>query len=45
MSLKQFVKVMPTDYKRVLADRKRHDEEVEQTLHSEETGTFAVHGR
>jgi glutamate synthase (NADPH/NADH) large chain len=41
MSLRQFVKVMPTDYKRVLAERKRHDEEVEQTLR-DETGTFAV---
>jgi glutamate synthase (NADPH/NADH) large chain len=42
MSLRQFVKVMPTDYKRVLAERKRHDEEVEQTLRDDETGTFAV---
>jgi glutamate synthase domain-containing protein 3 len=41
MSLKQFIKVMPTDYKRVLTERKRHDEEVEQTLR-DETGTFAV---
>ncbi len=32
---------MPTDYKRVLAERKRHDEEMEQTLRDEETGTFA----
>jgi len=45
MSLKQFVKVMPTDYKRVLAERKRHDEEVEQTLRDDETGTFAAAGR
>jgi glutamate synthase domain-containing protein 3 len=43
MSLKQFVKVMPTDYKRVLAERKRHDEEVEQTVRDDETGTFAAH--
>ncbi len=42
-SLKQFVKVMPTDYKRVLTERKRHDEEVEQTLRDDETGTFAAH--
>jgi glutamate synthase (NADPH/NADH) large chain len=42
MSLRQFVKVMPTDYKRVLAERKRHDEEVEQTLRDDETGTFAA---
>jgi len=41
MSIRQFVKVMPTDYKRVLAERKRHDEEVEQTLR-DETGTFAI---
>ena len=27
--LSQFVKVMPTDYKRVLGERKRHDEEME----------------
>jgi glutamate synthase (NADPH/NADH) large chain len=43
MSLRQFVKVMPTDYKRVLTERKRHDEEVEQTLTGDETGTFAAH--
>jgi len=42
MSLRQFVKVMPSDYKRVLTERKRHDEEVEQTLRDDETGTFAV---
>jgi glutamate synthase (NADPH/NADH) large chain len=41
MSIRQFVKVMPTDYKRVLGERKRHDEEVEQTLR-DETGTFAI---
>jgi glutamate synthase (NADPH/NADH) large chain len=45
MSLQQFVKVMPTDYKRVLADRKRHDEEMEQKLSDDETGTFAARGR
>jgi glutamate synthase (NADPH/NADH) large chain len=44
-SLSQFVKVMPTDYKRVLAERKRHDEEMEQTLRDDETGTFVAHGR
>jgi glutamate synthase domain-containing protein 3 len=42
MSLRQFVKVMPSDYKRVLTERKRHDEEVEQTLRDDETGTFAA---
>ncbi|MDG2384369.1 MAG: glutamate synthase large subunit [Pirellulaceae bacterium] len=30
----QFVKVMPTDYKRVLAERKKHDEEVEASVKS-----------
>jgi glutamate synthase (NADPH/NADH) large chain len=44
-SLSHFVKVMPTDYKRVLAERKRHDEEMEQTLRDDETGTFVAHGR
>jgi glutamate synthase (NADPH/NADH) large chain len=44
MSMRQFVKVMPTDYKRVLAERKRHDEEMEQTVRDDETGTFALHG-
>ncbi len=44
-SLSQFVKVMPTDYKRVLAERKRHDEEMEQTLRDDETGTFVARGR
>ena len=43
--LPQFVKVMPTDYKRVLGERKRHDEEMEQTLRDDETGTFVAHGR
>jgi glutamate synthase (NADPH/NADH) large chain len=31
--LEKFVKVMPTDYKRVLAERARHDEESEATVH------------
>jgi glutamate synthase (NADPH/NADH) large chain len=44
LSIRQFVKVMPTDYKRVLAERKRHDEEVEQKL-SDDTGTFVAHAR
>ena len=34
---KQFVKVMPTDYKRVLAERAAHDEEQEATVHGEMT--------
>ncbi len=32
-ALPQFVKVMPTDYKRVLAERAKHDEEQETTVH------------
>jgi hypothetical protein len=36
---------MPTDYKRVLAERKRHDEEMEQKIHDDDTGVFAAHGR
>ena len=32
-SLSKFVKVMPTDYKRVLAERALHDEEQETTVH------------
>jgi glutamate synthase (NADPH/NADH) large chain len=32
-SLPQFVKVMPVDYKRVLAERKQHDEEQESAVH------------
>lgn len=32
-AISQFVKVMPTDYKRVLAERARHDEEVESGVH------------
>ncbi|HMB73635.1 MAG TPA: glutamate synthase subunit alpha, partial [Gammaproteobacteria bacterium] len=35
--LRQFVKVMPTDYKRVLEERKRHDEEMESALHDDAT--------
>jgi len=39
--LNQFVKVMPTDYKRVLAERRRHDEEIEATVHdADQTGKF-----
>ena len=32
-SLTQFVKVMPVDYKRVLAERKQHDAEQEAVVH------------
>jgi glutamate synthase (NADPH/NADH) large chain len=40
--LKQFVKIMPTDYKRVLAERKRHDEEIEADIGDDATSTFAA---
>jgi glutamate synthase (NADPH/NADH) large chain len=33
----EFVKVMPTDYKRVLLERQKHDEELESTVHAETT--------
>jgi glutamate synthase (NADPH/NADH) large chain len=42
--LSEFVKVMPTDYKRVLAERKRHDEEMEAAVHDDETTTFVALG-
>jgi glutamate synthase (NADPH) large chain len=42
--LSQFVKVMPTDYKRVLQERKRHDEEMESEVHDDETTTFVALG-
>jgi glutamate synthase domain-containing protein 3 len=31
--LPKFVKVMPTDYKRVLSERKKRDEEAEAAVH------------
>ena len=43
--LSQFIKVMPTDYKRVLAERRRHDEEMEAVVHDNQTGTFIVAGK
>jgi glutamate synthase (NADPH/NADH) large chain len=43
--LSQFVKVMPTDYKRVLTERRRHDEEIEATTRdADQTGSFLVAG-
>jgi glutamate synthase domain-containing protein 3 len=42
--LARFVKVMPTDYKRVLGERKRHDEEMEAEIHDDETSTFVALG-
>ncbi len=39
----EFVKVMPTDYKRVLTERKRHDEEMESEIHeADQTGVFVA---
>jgi glutamate synthase domain-containing protein 3 len=35
--LTQFVKIMPTDYKRVLAERRCHDEEMEAIVREELT--------
>ncbi|RMF94696.1 MAG: glutamate synthase subunit alpha, partial [Gammaproteobacteria bacterium] len=43
--LAQFVKVMPTDYKRVLAERRRHDEEMEAEVHDNQTGSFVLAGK
>ncbi len=40
--LSQFVKVMPIDYKRVLADRKKHDEEMEAAIHDDLTGEYSI---
>ena len=40
--LSQFVKVMPIDYKRVLAERKKHDEEMEAAIHDDLTGEYSV---
>jgi glutamate synthase domain-containing protein 3 len=42
--LGQFVKVMPTDYKRVLRERTRHDEEMEAAFHEDPTGIYSVAG-
>jgi glutamate synthase (NADPH/NADH) large chain len=42
--LEHFVKVMPTDYKRVLKERQQHDEEVEASVHTGANGGVVVHG-
>ncbi|MDP6437692.1 MAG: glutamate synthase large subunit [Gammaproteobacteria bacterium] len=43
--LSDFVKVMPTDYKRVLTERRRHDEEIEADISdTDQTGAFAAAG-
>ncbi|MCE9545843.1 MAG: glutamate synthase large subunit [Planctomycetia bacterium] len=34
-ALAEFVKVMPTDYKRVLQERMQHDEEIEASVHDQ----------
>jgi len=38
--LGEFVKVMPVDYKRVLRERRQHDEEMESTVHEDGTTTL-----
>jgi len=43
--LKQFVKVMPIDYKRVLAERQKHDEGMESVIHEEMPGESTATGR
>jgi len=40
--LQKFVKVMPRDYKRVLAERREHDEEIESVVHDEQPTHSAV---
>jgi glutamate synthase (NADPH/NADH) large chain len=40
--LSEFVKVMPTDYKRVLGERRKHDEEMEAAIHESQSGVFPV---
>jgi len=42
--LQKFVKVMPRDYKRVLAERQEHDEEIEAVVHDEHPTQSAVGG-
>jgi glutamate synthase (NADPH/NADH) large chain len=36
INLSEFIKVMPTDYKRVLEERRKHDEEIEAEIDDEE---------
>ncbi len=42
--LSKFVKVMPTDYKRVLRERTQHDEEMESAIHEDQTGLYSAIG-
>ncbi|MCE9615305.1 MAG: glutamate synthase large subunit [Lentisphaerae bacterium] len=43
-AVKQFVKVMPIDYKRVLSERMEHDEEIEAPVPIAETVEEAIRG-
>jgi glutamate synthase domain-containing protein 3 len=43
--LKQFVKVMPVDYKRILGERREHDESMESEVHEERHGQSTATGR
>jgi glutamate synthase (NADPH/NADH) large chain len=38
--LREFVKVMPVDYKRVLQERRLHDEEMESVVHDDDTASL-----
>jgi glutamate synthase (NADPH/NADH) large chain len=40
--LDQFIKVMPIDYKRVLAERRKHDEEMEAVSHDDQSDGSSV---
>jgi glutamate synthase (NADPH/NADH) large chain len=40
--LARFVKVMPRDYKRVLAERQQHDEEIDAVVHAEQATQTAA---
>jgi glutamate synthase (NADPH) large chain len=40
--LSEFVKVMPVDYKRVLKERRQHDEEVEAAIHEDATDILSA---
>jgi glutamate synthase domain-containing protein 3 len=42
--LKQFVKVMPIDYKRVLDERQKHDEAIDSVIHEDLPGQFTAIG-
>ena len=43
--LSRFVKVMPRDYKRVIAERQQHDEAIESVIHEERPGASTAVGR